>query len=184
MNQTLSQIYYFNSDKRRADIMIKQQLTSMLSEYPLKNREIIILCIGSDRSTGDCLGPLVGHKLSRYKLPNIFVYGTLKEPVHAANLTEKIMYIKAHHHMPFIIAIDASLGTVEHVGYVTIGHGPLRPGLGVNKELPGVGDIHITGIVNFSGIMESMLLQTTRLFKVMNLADLITKGLLNCILEL
>jgi len=29
---------------------------------------------------------------------------------------------------------------------------PMRPGAGVNKELPEVGNISITGIVNFHGI--------------------------------
>ena len=34
------------------------------------------LCIGSDRVTGDCLGPLIGYKLSHY-LPPGSVIGTL-----------------------------------------------------------------------------------------------------------
>jgi putative sporulation protein YyaC len=53
----------------------------------------------------------------------------------------------------------------------------LRPGLGVNKELPAAGNIHITGIVNFSGMLDSLLLQTTRLSTVMELADVITRAL-------
>ena len=70
-----------------------------------------------------------------------------------------------------------------HIGYVTLSEGPLRPGLGVKKELPDVGDIHITGIVNFSGMMESLLLQTTRLSMVMQLADVISKAILYGITE-
>jgi len=35
---------------------------------------------------------------------------------------------------PYIIAIDASLGRKDHVGLITLGTGPLRPGLGVNKK--------------------------------------------------
>ena len=31
--------------------------------YTNEFNDIVILCIGTDRSTGDCLGPLVGHKL-------------------------------------------------------------------------------------------------------------------------
>ena len=77
--------------------------------------------------------------------------------------------------------MDASLGTKNHIGYVTVGTGPLRPGLGVNKQLPDVGDLHITGIVNVSGSNDPMLLQTTRLSTVMNLADAIADGLLYCL---
>ena len=64
------------------------------------------------------------------------------------------------------MAIDASLGQKKHLGYVTIGNGALYPGAAVQKELPPVGDIHITGIVNTAGIMEQLTLQTTRLSTV------------------
>lgn len=183
MAKTLSQVYYFNSEKRHTAALFRKQLLNILNENDIGNREIVILCIGSDRSTGDSLGPLIGHKLSKYRIPRVTIYGTLNSPVHAANLSEKIEQINSSHKLPFIIAIDASLGTLEHVGFITIGRGPLRPGLGVNKELPSVGDIHITGIVNFSGMMESLLLQTTRLSKVMSLADIITKGLLGTFMD-
>ena len=49
---------------------------------------------------------------------------------------------------------------------------------GVQKDLPPVGDIHITGIVNTAGIMEQLTLQTTRLSTVVALADVIACGIL------
>lgn len=155
----------------------------MFDEHDLYDKEIILLCIGSDRSTGDSLGPLVGHKLAKYPLPRVTVYGTLDDPVHAANLSSKISQINTNHTSPFIIAIDASLGTMDHVGFITVSDGPLHPGLGVNKTLPCIGDMHITGIVNFSGMMESLLLQTTRLSKVMLLADIISQSILCGLME-
>lgn len=53
--------------------------------YKEPYNEFIILCIGTDRSTGDALGPLVGHKLinSISKYNNVYLYGTLDDPVHA-----------------------------------------------------------------------------------------------------
>ena len=77
----------------------------------------------------------------------------------------------------FIIAIDASLGMANHIGFITLGEGSLYPGIGVNKELPCVGDIFITGIVNISGMLNNLLLQTTRLDIVMKLADFICYGI-------
>ena len=74
----------------------------------------------------------------------------------------------------FIIAIDASLGKSYHIGYITLGEGSLKPGAGVDKNLPAVGDIFITGIVNFSGLLDNLLLQTTRLNVVMSMADQIS----------
>lgn len=139
---------------------------------------IIILCIGSDRSTGDSLGPLVGYKLepilSTYD--NIRVLGTLNKPVHAKNLEEKIDFINTKYMDPFVLAIDASLGRFDKVGYLNIKNGPLKPGLGVNKKLPDIGHISITGVVNISGMMEYVVLQNTRLSLVMNMAEVISKS--------
>ena len=80
-----------------------------------------------------------------------------------------------------MIAIDASLGQKKHLGYVTIANGALYPGAAVRKELPPVGDIHITGIVNTAGVLEHLTLQTTRLSTVISLADKITQGILTTI---
>ena len=86
--------------------------------------------------------------------------------------------IRKQHPKALVIAIDASLGQKKHLGYVTIGNGSLYPGAAVQKNLPPVGDIHITGIVNTSGMLEHLTLQTTRLSTVIALADTITEGIL------
>ncbi|MNY42755.1 hypothetical protein D3C86_1776740 [compost metagenome] len=52
----------------------------------------------------------------------------------------------------------------------------MRPGAGVNKQLPPVGDIHMTGIVNVGGFMEYFVLQNTRLSLVMQLGDKIVSA--------
>ncbi|CAG9622889.1 spore protease YyaC [Sutcliffiella rhizosphaerae] len=136
-------------------------------------RPVVIVCIGTDRSTGDSLGPLVGTKLQDKTLHHVHVYGTLDEPIHAVNLEEKLAFINQKHLNPFIIAIDACLGRLKSVGQITIGEGPVMPGAGVKKDLPPVGDIHITGIVNVSGFMEFFVLQNTRLSLVMKIAKVI-----------
>ncbi len=141
---------------------------------------IVLVCIGSDRATGDCLGPIIGHKLKRFE-DNFSVYGTLEKPVHAKNLGDALCFIKRYHPDSLVIAIDASLGTQEHIGFITLGEGCLYPGVGVEKDLPDVGDIFITGIVNQAGGNGHMLLQTTHLNTVMKLADFICSGLYYCL---
>ncbi|HBC92771.1 MAG TPA: spore protease YyaC [Pelotomaculum sp.] len=137
----------------------------------------MLLCIGTDRSTGDCLGPLVGSKIDLMGQDFFAVYGTLDNPVHASNLKETLEQINKLYQNPFIIAVDACLGRLESVGCIHLGDGSLLPGAGVNKDLPPVGQIHITGIVNVGGYMEYMILQNTRLNLVMRLADTIVGGL-------
>lgn len=89
--------------------------------------EIVVLCIGSDRSTGDALGPLTGSKL---KTLNRFqhIYGTLDDPIHATNLENRLESIHNSVTQPFVLAVDACLGKLENVGYVTLGHGSVKPG--------------------------------------------------------
>jgi putative sporulation protein YyaC len=143
-----------------------------------EGREIIIVCVGTDRSTGDSFGPIVGSKL--YAVTGATVYGTLDEPVHAINLAATLDYIrKAHRGNPFVLAIDACLGKFDHVGQIIVERGPLRPGAGVKKTLPEFGDFTITGVVNVSGFMEYFVLQNTRLGIVMKMSEIVVEALRN-----
>lgn len=144
---------------------------------PSMERPLISFCIGSDRSTGDSLGPLVGYMLQQKQPHNKYVFGTLDNPVHATNLKDKLSYINGSYKNPIIIAIDACLGKIDSVGNVAYVTGPLRPGAAVNKDLPPVGDMAISGIVNVGGFMEYLVLQNTRLSLVMSMADKIAKVL-------
>lgn len=142
------------------------------------DRRITIVCVGTDRSTGDSLGPLVGTALHRERCSLFDLYGTLDEPVHAMNLGETLHRISRSPFSPYIIAVDACLGQVSSVGCIQLGSGPVRPGAGVNKELPPVGDIHMTGIVNVGGFMEYFVLQNTRLNLVVKMSEIIAQSLL------
>ncbi len=173
---------------------IKQQYVNVNSALAFKNfsdsfysclhqgivngcKSIVFVCIGTDRSTGDSLGPLIGYKISNLRYRNVHIHGNLENPVHAKNLDEVMAYIKTAYEKPFIIAIDACLGRVEHVGYLTVGEGSIKPGSGVNKNLAPVGDMFVTGIVNFGGFMDFLILQNTRLSVVMKMADIVAMGI-------
>lgn len=142
-----------------------------------RDRELIIVCIGTDRSSGDSLGPLVGTKLKERKLTYFKVYGTLENPVHALNLEDTIGSIKKEYQNPFIIAIDACLGRKESVGHISYMEGPILPGAAMKKEMPPTGDAHIAGIVNVGGNFEFMVIQNTRLYTVMRMAEVISRSI-------
>jgi putative sporulation protein YyaC len=160
-------------DDYKGTAKIEGKLTKLFTVS--SQRPVLILCIGTDRSTGDSLGPLIGTQLISYNLPKLNVLGTLKHPVHATNLSENILNIKKSFVNPLVIAIDACLGRLDSVGYITLAHGPLKPGTGVHKELPAVGEAHLTGIVNVGGFMEYMVLQNTRLAVVWQMAETISR---------
>ena len=156
--------------------VISRALLSLYNRALHAVENILVLCIGTDRSTGDSLGPLIGSNLKKYPTP-FRVRGCLDEPVHAANLAAVLDEINKNPPQ-WTVAIDASLGSIEGVGTVNIGLGSLQPGAGVNKNLPQVGDAYITGVVNVGGFMEYFVLQNTRLSVVIKMAEVITAGLL------
>jgi len=168
---------YINTD----ELVALSEFSNCFYEHLLNlapyHNSIIILCIGTDRATGDSLGPLIGYKLKLSNRKSAIIYGTLDNPVHAKNIEETIESIYNKHPNPLVIAIDACLGKFDHIGYITIAKSFIRPGAGVNKDLPTIGDIAITGIVNFSGIMDLLILQNTRLNIVMKMADIISNGI-------
>lgn len=175
--------FYIDTRNHDSSKEIAYLLKKCIRHHRKKWSEMVFLCIGSDRMTGDCLGPYIGHRLSSAAATlasgGIYVYGTLRNPVHALNLPKIQEQISRLHPDALVIAIDASLGEKKHLGYVTIENGALRPGAGVSKNLPPAGDISITGIVNIAGFLEQMTLQTTRLSTVIALADTITTGILD-----
>ena len=180
----MNSIHYYNAEDYASSLQFGQAFSALLRERLTPNRPLIFLCIGSDRATGDSLGPIIGYKLKQRRLSCAYVYGTLEQPVHAKNLGDVIREIHDTFDHPFIVAIDASLGKASHVGYFTLGDGALKPGAGVGKELPQVGNLYVTGIVNLSGFLENSLLQTTRLHTVMDLADKISTGIFYCLAKL
>lgn len=177
MSDVSTEIKYFNVYRSASFSKFVKTMSLHYEESYNKKQDLVFLCIGSDRATGDCLGPITGHILTRSN-KNLLVFGTLASPVHAQNLAETIDFIYENVSYPYIIAIDASLGIRQHIGNVTTGYGPLSPGIGVNKKLPCVGDAFITGIVNTSNANSHMTLQTTKLSTVVELAEFIAHGIL------
>ncbi len=168
-----NRIHYGSPDAAR---MIADALYSVLAPLHGPGRPLVCLCIGTDRSTGDALGPLVGRALHRQTPPGVCVMGCLEDPVHASNLHEAIGRVQHVAHDPLVLAIDACLGRLETVGTITVGAGPLCPGAGVNKSLPEVGAAFVTGTVNVGGFMEYFVLQNTRLWLVVAMAEVIAAG--------
>lgn len=137
--------------------------TLFLQHIPFDYPHLFFFCIGTDRSTGDSLGPLTGSRLTEsFTFPHS-VIGTLENPLHALNLVQHLEDVKSSHPESYIVAIDACLGKGHSIGQVLFQDGPMEPGSAVGKNLPPVGDVSIKGIVNIAGFMEHAVLQSTRL---------------------
>lgn len=164
------ELYYIHYKDSFSSYKINKKLSHLISSIDKSYNKIVFLCIGSDRATGDCFGPLVGEMLSRSKIYDFELYGTLDNPIHATNLKDVLNNIDKKSSL--IIGIDSCLGKSQNIGYISVGYGGLRPGSGVGKDLPEVGDIHIAGIVNIAGFMPNILLQCTPLSTVYRMAEI------------
>lgn len=85
--------------------------------------QLTFLCIGTDRSTGDALGPLTGSRLLEYGFPH--VTGTLPAPCDADNLIQRITEIPEGQ---IIIAVDACLGPCGRTGLLLCGRAAAASG--------------------------------------------------------
>jgi putative sporulation protein YyaC len=112
--------------------------------------ETVFVCIGCTLLGGDSIGPSIG---SRLESKGFNVLGTLANPVNALNLREKIRAIKETKN---VIAIDASVSHRNPIGNVSIYDRPLKPGAGVGKTLPWVGNCSIS-IIMSADALDSML---------------------------
>ena len=146
---------------------------------------LVFLCIGTDRITGDCFGPIVGEKLQGFK-NNISVYGSLEEPIIESNLKNKLEEIYLKFSSPFIIAIDAALSKEENIGKIFVMSDSLKLGKGLGKNIAQIGDVSIKGVVGKkerSKKKNMQILQNTSLNMVMNLADIVSNGIVEVLQE-
>lgn len=162
----------------------KLNYNATLSSYNLaleiKNylsKETIIVCIGTDKCIGDCLGPLVGSILNENFFP-LPVYGTLSSPIHALNIDERLDEIYKKHPNASIIGVDACLGNEEDIGEIRTRDYAIHPGKGVGKELPEVGIASIIGIVDSSTNSELFFSRSIRLSFIMDMAKVISRALI------
>lgn len=144
----------------------------------------VILCIGSDLSVGDSLGPVVGTKLKETLSGlNCFVYGTLSKPITAHEVKYMNDFLRLTHPGSPIIAIDAAVGLAGDIGLIKLARRGIKPGSGANKKLSKVGDVSIMGIVAERSLFNYSLFSATRLNIVYRMAEIISEGVSSFVLE-
>lgn len=164
--------HVFNS---MASVGLSATLNRFLGE---QNTPPVIVCIGSDLTIGDSLGPVVGTLLQcQLKTTNAYLYGTLKAPVTAKEIKYLETFLRQTHPNSKIIAIDAAFGDESEIGLVKIFDGPLSPGSGANKRLGKIGDVSILGILAKKTAFPYTQLNLMRLNTVYVMADTIAKAL-------
>ncbi|GGD75809.1 spore protease YyaC [Paenibacillus nasutitermitis] len=132
--------------------------------HPLRS-DLVFVCIGTDRSTGDSLGPWVGTLLQEQGWPSVI--GTLERPCDANHYEEAVAGIPSGR---TVIAIDACLGGVNSPSRYLVAHGPLLPGRAAGLRLTPVGHYSLGCIVGPMSVKPYRSLQQASLFQVMGMA--------------
>ena len=101
-------ICYFNAGSSDTAELLGNYLSKILIKNGFSDIAPVLLCIGSDRVTGDSLGPMVGSPLEERYKKSIPVFGTLKMPVHALNLESP--YLSCAKYIPRRGGDDRQLG--------------------------------------------------------------------------
>ena len=70
--------FYINTRLRDAHTMLGTSLKKCIADHKGDWTELIFICIGTDRITGDSLGPYVGYCLSGCPRIHGQIYGTLE----------------------------------------------------------------------------------------------------------
>ena len=151
------------------------EIANFIKDYI--NKKTIIVCIGTDKCIGDCLGPMVGTFLKECFFP-LPVYGTISNPIHALNIDTKLKEIQAKHPDSIIIGIDACLGETKSIGEIHVRDYSIHPGKGVGKSLPSVGEASIIGIIDSSDNAEFFTSRSIRLHLIMEMAKVISHSLI------
>lgn len=166
--------------------MLKRKINykSDLAYYEISNfikdyvtPKTVIVCIGTDKCIGDCLGPMVGTFLKDAFFP-LPVYGTIAAPIHALNIDIKLEEIQRNHPNSVLIGIDACLGENKSIGEIHVRDYAIHPGKGVGKSLPKVGEASIIGIIDSSDNAEFFTSRSIRLHLVMEMSKVITHALI------
>ena len=160
---------------KRVDIAgVAEFMRRVCLEHPIE--ALTFVCIGTDRSTGDSLGPLVGTMLEERGISRVI--GTLREPCDADRLPLMAgRFAKEAAEGRTIVAIDACLGRPESVGAFLVSSGPLVPAQSMGKSFPPIGAYSIAAIVNTNSPKPYWTLQTTSLYKVIGMATAIADAL-------
>lgn len=141
-----------------------------------KVESVVFLFVGTDGNIGDSLAPLCGTLLN-VNMGNVFVYGDLNEPITAKEVPFMATYVKIAHPTSTVVVVDAAVGNKWDVGRIKVQKTGIKPGLGVNKDLPMIGDLSIIGVVGEKDDFKNGILPQIRLSSIFQMAKNLTKGI-------
>lgn len=118
---------------------LQNEKAKRLLKSIIGDEEVVFVGVGTMKCVLDSLGPRICSKLKN----KVSVFGTIESPLHAVNIEEKVPILMEENKNKLKIAIDSCICDEDKIGMIFIENKPVKPGAGMKKELPEVGDYSI-----------------------------------------
>lgn len=166
--------YNFYYNNRRAVIGV----LSALKKFICADKPPVIVCIGSDRVSGDSLGPVTGSMLkNKLNNPQVIVLGSLDGTVTAKEIKYLNSFLRETFLGRTVICIDSAVGSLSDVGVIKISDSPLLPGSGINKRLGKIGDVSVQGVVAEKNFLSKSALSEVKMGMIYKMSDIISDSI-------
>ena len=161
-------------------IKFKTFVKNLRRKINVHKRDIIFICIGTNKVIGDSLGPQVGEILKE-NLSNNIVIGNMNKTI--CRKTDLIAYDSIIRNK-FVIAIDSAFSFPGLIGEIFITESPIFMGMAFDNNQGSIGNIAIKGVV--SELTDNKEQKIKRLKKVdncfiKNLSQFIGNGIIKAI---
>lgn len=133
------------------DLLVKDLKSKIIKKMKFhRYKDIMILCFGTDKNISDSYGPRVGSKLiEENSIFNERVFGIMGETLNATNIHLFINKYKNEIKRSLVISVDAIISlSFFYIGSLFTYNEGIKPGAGLGKEFPLIGDISICGVIS------------------------------------
>lgn len=166
-----------------------------------RNKNLIFLCIGTNKVIGDSIGPLVGTNLKRDFKNNmkfkedynievncIKIFGDMINNVSYNNIEENIQNIKNTIQDSYVIVIDSALSTENNIGKIFVYNKGLKYAESLKRDKEIIGDMSIKVVVGKNAqnrFKNFKILKNISSQRVIMLSNIVSKGIIDamCLVE-
>ena len=127
-------------------MQLEENILDLTEDYS----HIIILCIGTGKIVGDSIGPLIGENIKLLENKYIKIYGDLNNTINFRNAREILTEIYENFDKPYIITIDAALGSKDNIGQIVLNKGYIKIGKALEKNICFYSNINIKCVVGLN----------------------------------
>ena len=166
-----------------------------------QNKNLIILCIGTNKVIGDSIGPIVGTNLKNdlkinmkfkdefyIKNKKIKIIGDMCNNISYNNIKENIEKIDTIGEKNFIIVIDSALSSENNIGKIFIHNRGLKYAESLKRSNEIIGDMSIKAVVgkNTQNRFKNFkILKNISSQRVITMSNIVSKGIIDamCLVE-